>query len=96
MENEKKTFQPDIYLGNLKTKTRKSGEEFLVGSICLEQVYDGIPEHLVQEGTNGKHYVRVIIQKNFEVDKFGNTHSIKVDTFNPIPNFSGNADKQQQ
>lgn len=84
MEGEKKTFHPDIYLGNLKAKKRKSGEQFLAGSICLEQVYESIPEDMIQEAANGKHYVRVIIQENFEPDKFGNTHSIKIDTFKPM------------
>lgn len=77
----------DIYLGNLKTKKRKSGEEFLVGSICLDQLGDSLPEELIQPGTNGKHYLRVIIQKNLIEDKHGNTHCIKVDTFNPIVNY---------
>lgn len=84
---ETKENRQDIYLGNLKLKTRKTGEEFLAGSICMEDIFDNIPDNLIQEGTNGKHYVRVIIQKNFvSPDKYGNTHSIKVDTFKPISN----------
>lgn len=91
---ETKESRRDIYLGNLKSKTRKTGEEFLAGSICLEQMCDNIPEELIEEGTNGKHYVRIIIQKNFAgPDKFGNTHSIKVDNFNPAS--LNNSEKSQ-
>lgn len=76
----------NLFLGNLKTRTRKNGEEIFVGSLCLESILD-ISEAHVQEGTNGKHYVRVIIQKNLGgADKYGNTHSIKVDTFSPGQN----------
>ena len=82
MEPIKKCF--DIYLGNLKTKKRKNGDEFLVGDICLEQIYEHLPDHLIHEGNNGKHYTRVIIQKNVGgIDKYGNTHSISVDTYKP-------------
>ena len=45
----------------------------LFGSICL----DDIPKELIVTGSNGKHYLQVIIDKKREPGKYGNTHCIK-------------------
>lgn len=75
--------QKDIYIGNGKEKERKTGEKFLVCSICMEDIKD-IPEEHIKVGSNGKHYVQIVINRKRDgEDKWGNTHSVKVDTFKP-------------
>lgn len=84
--NERKGIAP-IYLGNLKTRTRKDGGKFLSGTICIEDLQN-MPEQYIQTGKNGKHYARVVVEKKFTVDKYNNTHAVKVDTFIPDANFN--------
>ena len=66
---------PKIYFGNLREKQRLSGDKFLVGSFCKEDI-DNIPLEHFHKGKNGKHYFDVIINpfKN-GVNEYGNTHS---------------------
>ena len=78
----------NIYLGNLKTRTKKKdGSKFLSGTICIDD-FNKIPEQFIKEGNNGKRYARVVIEKKLVTDKYNNTHSVKVDTFIPDPNFA--------
>lgn len=82
MEGEEK--KGDIFLGNLNVKRRKSGQDFMVGYVCLETLCDNIPDDMVREGQDGKHYIPVIIQKNIGgPDKNGSTHSISIDSYFP-------------
>lgn len=80
MEVEEK--KEDIFLGSLKVKKRRRGDEFMVGHICLETICDHIPDHMVHEGHDGKHYIAVIIQRSHGgSDKNGGTHSISLDSY---------------
>ena len=48
-------------------------------SICI----DDIPHDYITEGKNGKRYVRVNVNQKKEIDKYGKTHSVEVDTWKP-------------
>jgi hypothetical protein len=75
------------YLGNLTEKTRKSGDKFLVGSICLDDI-EAIPAEHINTGKNksgkAKRYVKIIVNPYRDgKNQYGNTHSVKVDTYRP-------------
>ena len=90
MEAEEKIG--DIFLGSLKVKRRKNGKEFMVGYICLENVYDKMPENMIHE-RNGLHYAPIIIQRNSTgPNKDGSTHSISIDSY--FPKKKNNLDKK--
>ena len=86
-ENPNPTPEPapvNHYLGNLTEKTRKSGDKFLVGSICLEDVAAIPEEHITHGKNNGKRYVKIIVNPYRDgKNQYGNTHSVKVDTYRP-------------
>lgn len=56
--------------------------------ICL----DDIPEEHIRTGKNGKRYVKVNLNKNKQIGKFGDTHNLQVDTWKPEhkPEYEGN------
>jgi len=70
MENKK------IYCGNGKAY----GQYGAVGiNICL----DDIPGSYIQKAKNGKRYLRLNVSPNREPDKYGNTHNLTVNTWQP-------------
>ena len=70
MENDK------IFVGS----GRVFGNYGQIGiSVCL----DDIPEEHVTTGKNGKRYVRLNISQRQQVDQYGNTHSVDVNTWKP-------------
>lgn len=78
MEDQNKP--PKIYFGNLREKERpSSGDKFLVGSFCKEDI-DSIPKECLYKGKHGKHYFDVIISPYKEgVNERGHTHSASLD-----------------
>jgi hypothetical protein len=73
----------NYYLGNLIEKTRKSGDKFLVGSICLDDI-DKIPAEFITISKSQKRYVRIIVNPYREgKNQYGNTHSVKIDANRP-------------
>jgi hypothetical protein len=81
--NDRTQFPSKIYLGNLQEKSRVSGDKFLTGSVCLDDI-ENVPNEHIQKGNNGKRYLKIIISpyKN-GANEYGNTHSVAVDTFKP-------------
>jgi hypothetical protein len=72
-----------IYLGNLQEKSRQSGDKFLVGSICLDDI-EKVSSEQIQRGKNGKRYLKVVISAYRNgANAYGNTHSVSLDTFKP-------------
>jgi hypothetical protein len=74
-------------MGNLTEKQRKSGDKFLVGSICLDDI-EAIPAEHISLGKNKdgkqKRYVKIIVNPYRDgKNQYGNTHSVKVDTYRP-------------
>jgi len=71
---------PDnIYCGNAKEKTFQDGGSILKVGICLTD----IPKEWIKEDKNGRKWVNLVIGQRRETGKFGETHTVKVDTFVP-------------
>jgi hypothetical protein len=66
-----------IYVGSGKEKF--DGDQVAI-SICLSDV----PKDWMFE-YNGKKYVKLIVQKKKEIDQYGKTHYVAIDTFKPEP-----------
>tara|TARA_R110000744_G_scaffold3157_3_gene12229 strand:+ start:1712 stop:1993 length:282 start_codon:yes stop_codon:yes gene_type:complete len=64
-----------IYVGSGKEKF--DGDQVSV-SVCLSD----LPKDWIFE-YNNKKYVKLIVQKKREVDQYGKTHYVAIDTFKP-------------
>lgn len=90
-EHEKK-----IYVG--------SGKEinFQDGGKILKTTYSRENLDVLYNNLNDKGYVSTVTSKRRENDKFGNTHSVTLDTWKPDPNFKSgdkapaSSNRQQQ
>lgn len=71
MEQSKK-----IFIGNGK-------EIGTFGTVSLSICLDDMPQEHIKLGKNNKRYISLYVNKNKQIDKFGNTHSITVNTFKP-------------
>lgn len=65
-----------IYIAN--GKEGKYGVNF---SICLTDIAQKYKEHITEY--KGKKYIRLNIQPKREVDQYGKTHAITIDTWKP-------------
>jgi hypothetical protein len=99
MSENQGQFPAKIYLGNLQEKSRISGDKFLTGSVCLDDI-ENVPNEHIQKGKNSKRYLKIIISpyKN-GANEYGNTHSVAVDTYKPPikdtnEEVNGNIDKE--
>lgn len=72
-----------IYCGNAKEYHSPDGWHVLNACIDLDQLERQFDEHGFITERNGKRMIRVKIYENREPDKYGNTHSILVDTWKP-------------
>ena len=82
--------QKKIYLANIQEKTRKTGEVFFTGTLCLDEVESVPAEHIIT-GKNGKRYVKFIINPYKEgANQYGNTHNMALDTYKPQNNNNQN------
>jgi len=66
--------EDDIFCGSGKS----TNERFTNISVCLSDIPK---EHIFEY--NGKKYVKLTVVKKNEVDKYGKTHFLKVDTWKP-------------
>jgi hypothetical protein len=72
-------FKP-IYLANFQENSHESGDKFLTGTICLDDI-EGAKEY-IHKAKNGKRYLRVIINPFKDgVNEYDNTHSMSVDKY---------------
>jgi len=83
----------DIYIGNGKEKVFEDGNSVVNIGICIDTI-DEIPDEFIHHAGNGKTYLNMVVgrRKGGEVDKFGNTHWVKVDTFIPNKNEGSNSE----
>jgi len=65
-----------IFIGNGK-------EIGTFGTVSVSICLDDMPQEHIKLGKNNKRYISLYVNKNKQVDKFGNTHSITVNTFKP-------------
>jgi len=67
-----------IYVGSGK---KSANYDIVNVNLCLSD----IPKEHIQKAQNGKEYVRLNVAAKREVGKFGDTHSVAVDTWKPTP-----------
>ena len=73
--------EPNIYVGNGIERVRKTGDKYIVASVCIDDV-ENIPEQYITKSKGGKRYVKLLINPYKDgPNQYGNTHSIKVDTY---------------
>ena len=68
------------YIGSCKERVingRDGDFTLLAGSICLTD----IDQKEVYTADNGKQYLRIDITKRKQIDNYGNSHSIKINTY---------------
>jgi hypothetical protein len=53
------------------------------GTIAVSVCLDDIPAEYKQKSKNGKTYVNIRIDEKREVDQYGKSHSVTVDTWKP-------------
>jgi len=75
MSEEVKKEDP-IFVGNGISKFDGNLIEI---SVCLSDVQSHKFEY------NGKHYVKLKVNKKKEVDQYGKTHSVSINTWKPEP-----------
>ncbi len=76
--------QGKIYIGNGKRRTFDNGGEIISITITL----DGLKKYFDLYGFTtdaGKKKIRLDVAKRREPDKFGNTHTVTVNTWKPDP-----------
>ena len=61
-----------IYCGN-----GKKGQYSVKMNICL----DDVPAEWIKTGKNGKRYIRLELNERKNIDQYGNTHGVSVDTW---------------
>lgn len=76
-----------IYCGSAK----QINDGFIKITVCLSD----LPKEFIFE-YNGKKYIKLDLAKKPEVDKYGKTHSLKVDTWKPEPKIEGNYQKADE
>lgn len=91
-----------VYLGNMRQFQRKNGDQFLCGTICIDDLESPKAQAHIFTGKNGKRYLKIVVNPYYNgPNEFKNTHSISVDTFRPqnsgnngnfsgVNNFQGN------
>ena len=65
------------YVGN-----GKKGQYGIRISVCINDIAEYAKEN-IEKSANGKKYINLDINERKEVDKFGNTHSVKINTWKP-------------
>jgi len=82
MHNESQDGK-ELFIGNLKKRERQNKEDvFLTGIIYLENI-DNLPPQYIQEDKNNKQFIKVAVHPKRNPDTNGNTHNIKIDTYQP-------------
>jgi hypothetical protein len=67
-----------IYAGSGRMKDGEYGQQLMVG-ICL----DDIPQEHISTDGKGRRWVNVIVANRKEPGKYGETHTVKVNTWKP-------------
>ena len=93
--NNNQSQSEKIYLGNAKQIPRKSGDSFLGGTICIDDILLDECKPYTFESKAGKRFLKIVINPYRDgANQYGNTHSISVDTFRPDPNYRNNQGNQ--
>lgn len=77
-----------------------SGKSFgQYGSVSISICVDDIPKEYIKQHTNGKRYINLNVNPKRQIDQYGKTHSVEVDTWQPQQNGNqqtANFNQQQQ
>lgn len=65
------------------------------GNIAVSICITDVPKDALSE-YNGKTYLKVIVSQKREVDQYGKTHSVALDTWKPDPNYKKNEERAPQ
>jgi ribosomal protein L15E len=61
-----------------------TGKEFgQYGTINISICLSDLPKDFITEAKNGKKYINLKVQKKKEVDQYGKTHYVEIDTWKP-------------
>ena len=61
-----------------------SGKEFgIYGTVNISVCLSDLPKEHITEGSSGKKYIRLKLNRKREPDQYGHTHSLEVDTWKP-------------
>lgn len=82
-----------IYVGRGKEKTFGDGGNNVTMSICLSDIPK---EHIKKSDKNGKSYVTLIVGKLKNTDDYGNTHTVRVDTWKPTQKAAAPAPQEEE
>ena len=77
-----------IYIGSGKEKTFQNGGSVISLSLEIDEL-ERIYEAYGFKTKSGKRYVRLTVGKRREVGKYGETHTLEVDTWKPDQNAQG-------
>ena len=77
-----------IFVGSGKKIEFGNGGSIINASICIDDLLEAAKSYGKKSDGNGKTYIKLKIGSRKETDKFGNTHSVEIDTWTP--------DSQQQ
>tara|TARA_B100000768_G_C11284083_1_gene380740 strand:- start:7857 stop:8087 length:231 start_codon:yes stop_codon:yes gene_type:complete len=76
MENTNKTEK--IYISNMKSIFEGN---IIKGSISIDSFNDAIEKYSFE--MNGKKYLPIEVKKKMNVDEYGNSHYMEINTFKP-------------
>jgi len=82
-----------IYIGSGKEKTFQNGGSVISISLEIDEL-ERIYEAYGFKTKSGKRYVRLTVGKRREVGKYGETHTLEVDTWKPDQNAQGSQQSQ--
>ena len=68
-------METTIYCGSGK----KINDNFININLCLSD----LPKEFITQASNGKKYIKLSLATRKETDQYGNTHSLKIDTWKP-------------
>lgn len=71
-----------IYVGNGKKHTFPNGGSEVKIRLCLDGLKD-LHEKYGFTSDAGKHFLTLIVSEKRETDQYGNTHTVRVDTWKP-------------
>jgi hypothetical protein len=71
-----------IYVGNGKVHTFQNGGSEIKVRLCLDGLKD-LHEKYGFTSDAGKHFITLIVSEKREVDQYGNTHTVRIDTWKP-------------
>lgn len=74
-----------IYVGSGKERTFDNGGSVITVSIDVDKLINACKDHGYNSDA-GKRYIKLKVGRRREIDQYGNSHSVEVDTWKPDGN----------